>query len=129
MATNVTNAREALMAELLEDVDKLIKRIEQVDATLADKIEQAAKDAASKAFLSAKLNFETMINDNERKLIEAGRYAAAQIGNQMNDSASQIIAANALLARKARGFALWIVGCTLVAGVLGGFVVARLAGI
>ncbi|MEX3614426.1 MAG: hypothetical protein VB141_11895 [Burkholderia gladioli] len=116
------------MAELLQDADALVRRFEQADEALAGKIEKATTDAAGKAFLAAKLNFESVIDKSAEKLTEAGRHAAAQIGNQLNSGAAQLVAANAALERKARRFVLLLVGFAFVAGAVGGFVGAKLAG-
>ncbi|CBJ36122.1 conserved hypothethical protein (plasmid) [Ralstonia solanacearum CMR15] len=128
MGGNVSTAREALMAELLQDADALVRRFEQADEALSGKIERATTDAAGKAFLAAKLNFESVIDQNANKLIEAGRVAAAQIGNQLNGGAAQLVAANASLERKARRFVALLAGFAFVAGAVGGFVGAKLAG-
>ncbi|CAJ19779.1 putative membrane protein (plasmid) [Xanthomonas euvesicatoria pv. vesicatoria str. 85-10] len=128
MGSHVSTAREALMAELLQDADAIVRRFEQADQALAGKIEKATTDAAGKAFLAAKLNFESVIDKNAEKLTEAGRHAAAQIGNQLNSGAAQLVAANAALESKARRFVLLLAGFAFVAGVVGGFVGARLAG-
>ena|SRR5690349_19672255 len=127
MGGNVSTAREALMAELLEDADALVRRFEQADEALSGKIERATTDAAAKAFLAAKLNFESVIEQNGNKLIEAGRVAAAQIGVQLNGGAAQVVAANAALERKARRFLVLLAVFAFVAGIVGGFVGARLA--
>lgn len=129
MGSNVSTAREALMAELLQDADTLVRRFEQADEALSGKIEKATTDAAGKAFLAAKLNFESVIDKNAEKLTEAGRHAAAQIGNQLNSGAAQLVAANAAFESKARRFVLLLAGFAFVAGVVGGFVGANLAGI
>lgn len=128
MGINVSTAREALMAELLQDTDALVRRLEQVDEVLAKKIEKATTDAAGKAFLAAKLNFESVIDENAEKLTEAGRHAAAQIGNQLNNGAAQLVAANASLERKARRFVALLVLFSFLAGTVGGFIGAELAG-
>lgn len=112
MGSNVSTAREALMAELLQDADALVRRFEQAD----------------EALLAAKLNFESVIDKNAEKLTEAGRHAAAQIGNQLNSGAAQVVAANAAFESKARRFVLLLAGFAFVAGVVGGFVGAKLAG-
>jgi hypothetical protein len=127
-SSNVTTAREALMAELFQDADALVRRFEQADEALAGKIEKATTDAAGKAFLAARLNFESVIDKNADKLTEAGRHAAAQIGNQLNSGAAQIVAANAALESKARRFVLLLVAFAFVAGAVGGFIGAKLAG-
>jgi hypothetical protein len=125
---NISTAREALMAELLQDADVLVRRFEQADEALAGKIERATTDAAGKAFLAARLNFESVIDKNADKLTDAGRHAAAQIGNQLNSGAAQLVAANANLEHKMRRLALLLVLFALVAGAAGGFIGAKLAG-
>lgn len=129
MASDVSTAREALMAELLEEADALVRRFEQADATLAARMEQATTDAAGKAFLAARLNFESIIDTNAAKLTEAGRHAAAQIGNQLNHGVAQLVAANLALERKAWRLVLLLAGFAFIAGVVGGFVGTRLAGV
>lgn len=125
---NVSTAREALLAELLQDADALVRRFEQVDESLTGKIEQATTDAAGKAFLAAKLNFESVIDKNAEKLTEAGRYGAAMIGNQLTNSTAQLIAAHAAFDGKIRRIVLWLVGLAFAAGALGGFIGAKIAG-
>jgi hypothetical protein len=127
MSGNVSTAREALMAELLQDADALVRRFEQVDEALSGKIERATTDAAGKAFLAAKLNFESVIEQNGNKLIEAGRLAAAQIGNQLNGGAAQLVAANAALERKAHRFVVLLAVFAFIAGIVGGFIGGKLA--
>ena len=127
MSGNVSTAREALMAELLQDADALVRRFEQVDEALSGKIERATTDAAGKAFLAAKLNFESVIEQNGNKLIEAGRLAAAQIGNQLNGGAAQLVAANAALERKAYRFVVLLAVFAFIAGIVGGFIGGKLA--
>ncbi|WP_342672671.1 hypothetical protein [Pandoraea oxalativorans] len=85
--------------------------------------------ATEPAFLAARLNFESVIDKNAAKLTDAGRHAAAQIGNQLNQGAAQLVAANLALERKMGRFVLLLVGFALVAGAVGGFVGARLAGL
>jgi hypothetical protein len=125
---NVSTAREALMAELLQDADVLVRRFEQADEALAGKIEKATTDAAGKAFLAARLNFESVIDKNADKLTDAGRHAAAQIGHQLNSGAAQLVAANAAFERKMWRLVLLLVLFALVAGTAGGFIGAKLAG-
>lgn len=127
MGGNVSTAREALMAELLQDADALVRRFEQADEALSGKIERATTDAAGKAFLTAKLNFESVIEQNSDRLMDAGRVAAAQIGNQLNSGAVQLVAANAALERKALRFVLLLAGFALIAGIVGGYIGGKLA--
>lgn len=84
MTASATTVREALVAEMLADIDKLLVRVEQLDQALATKIEQASKDAMGQAFLSVKLNLESTVREQEHKLVQAGREAAARIGNELS---------------------------------------------
>lgn len=129
MAIDPTTAREALMAELLQDVDTVMARLEHIDEALGSKIEKATADAAGKAFLSARLNFESVIDAQAGKLTDAGRHAAAMIGNQLNSKAALLLASTAAIEAKARRFALLLIGCALVAGAVGGFIGIKLASI
>lgn len=124
----VTTAREALLAELMLDVDALIKRLEALDSAMASKIEQAVKDAAGTAFLTTRMGFESMLAEQERKLMGAGRNAAAAIHVQLTTGATQLIATNESLERKASRFIAMLAGMALVAGLIGGVVAAKIMG-
>lgn len=127
-ANNVSTAREALLAELLQDADALVRRFEQIDASLSGKIEQATTDAAGKAFLAAKLNFESMMDKNAEKLTEAGRYGAAMIGTQLRSSTAQLLAAQAVFDGKIRRLIFPMIVLVFASGAIGGFIGAKLAG-
>ncbi len=116
------------MAELLQDVDALVRRFEQADKELSGKIERATTDAAGKAFLAAKLNFESVIEQNSDKLMQAGRVAAVQIGNQLNSGAAQLVAGNAAVERKVRRLIGLLAVFSLIAGIFGGLIGSKLAG-
>ncbi|WP_459906434.1 hypothetical protein [Caballeronia sp. HLA56] len=105
-----------------------MRRFEQADEALSGKIERATTDAAGKAFLAAKLNFESVIEQNSDKLTEAGRVAAAQIGNQLNSGAAQLVIANTALERKARQLVMLLAVFALTAGIVGGLIGSKLAG-
>lgn len=123
---NVTTVREALMAELLQDADRLIARLETVDGELAQRIDTAVRDAAGQAFLASKLNFESMIGAQARTLADAGRTAGEAIEIRLNSGISQIVTANASLERKATT-ALSLLACgALLCGAMGGFMGALL---
>jgi hypothetical protein len=127
MSDQLTNAREALMAELLQDVDTLVSRVEHVHETLPGLIEQATKDAAGKAFLTARLNLESVIDQQAHKLTDAGRHAAALVGNQLNSEAARLASTSEAFARSARRFLLLIAVTALAAGAIGGLIGAKLA--
>jgi hypothetical protein len=128
MDNQVTSAREALMAELLQDVDVLLQRVERVHEELPGLIEQATKDAAGKAFLVARLNLETVIDQQAQKLTDAGRHAAALIGNQLTGSAAALVATREQLERRGRLFVIFAICLGLCAAGVGGYIGAKLAG-
>lgn len=127
MAAGERSVREVVLNELMGDADKLLDRLETIDSRLAATIEESVRDAAGKAFLSVRMNFESVINENERKLIDAGRVAAATMGNQLNAGASQLIAVNGALESKARRFVALLAVFALSAGLVGGYIGAKLA--
>lgn len=59
------------MAELLIDVDRLLTKIGELDATLSETIEKSTKDAASKGFLAASLQIKNLTEVLEFKIQEA----------------------------------------------------------
>lgn len=126
---NATSVREALMAELLQDVDCLVRRLEHVDETLTSKVDKATTDAAGKAFLAFRLNFEAVVEKDAEKLTEAGRYAAAQMGNQFGAQTAQLVAAKAALERRAHRFVLLLMGVAFAAGAAGGYVGSLFGGL
>ena len=127
--SQLSTVREALLAELLQEADALVRRFEEVNETLENRIERATTDAAGKAFLVAKLNFETMVDKNADKLTEAGRRATAEIGSQLNLRTAQFLTWHGARERKLRQMLLLMIGCALVAGSVGGVVGAKLAGL
>ena len=80
MAKDPTTAREAMVAQMMEDFDAIVRRLEQVDADLAAKTSEAVRDAAGKVLLQTQLNFESMMEEQRNALVQAGREAAARIG-------------------------------------------------
>ena len=48
MAKDPTTAREAMVAQMMEDFDAIVRRLEQVDADLAAKTSEAVRDAERK---------------------------------------------------------------------------------
>jgi hypothetical protein len=68
-----------------------------------------------------------VIDQQAHKLTDAGRHAAALIGNQLNGEAARLASASEAFARTARRFLLLIAVIGLAAGALGGFIGAKLA--
>lgn len=125
--THVASAREALLAELFKDVDAMIQRFEHADATLSGRIEQATRDAAGKAFLTARLQFEAVIEQQAGKLTDAGRHAAARIGNELAGGTAQIAASACEADQRMRRWLFAVALVAVVAGAVGGWVGARMA--
>lgn len=95
MAKDPTTAREAMVAQMMEDFDAIVSRLEQVDADLAAKTSEAVRDAAGKVLLQTQLNFESMMEEQRNALVQAGREAAARIGNEINRSTANLVSAQA----------------------------------
>ncbi|WP_070094960.1 hypothetical protein [Pseudomonas sp. GTC 16473] len=118
MAKDPTTAREAMVAQMMEDFDAIVRRLEQVDADLAAKTSEAVRDAAGKVLLQTQLNFESMMEEQRNALVQAGREAAARIGNEINRSADSLVTAQA--ERRAVGYsvALLSIGAALGAAIV-----------
>lgn len=127
MAKDPTTAREALAVQMMEDIDALVRRLEEVDGELGTKMEQAIEDGAAKALLQTRLNFESMMETQQVALLQAGREAAARIGNELNRSSAPLILAAGGLRRWFVVFALTGVVSAIVAGAVGAFIGYRLA--
>ncbi|AIY44230.1 hypothetical protein LT85_p051 (plasmid) [Collimonas arenae] len=125
----ISTTREALLAELMQDVDGLISRFEAFDKDFGATIEQATKDAAGKAFLASRLSFETMISGQERKLTDAGLNAASKIAGQFNSGLTQMVAVNESLERKAWRFIAVFAAIAVIGGAVGGVVVVKMLGV
>ena len=107
MAKDPTTAREAMVAQMMEDFDAIVRRLEQVDADLAAKTSEAVRDAAGKVLLQTQLNFESMMEEQRNALVQAGREAAARIGNEINRSAANLVTAQA--ERRAVGYSVALI--------------------
>lgn len=122
----IATAREALLAELMLDVDGLISRVEALDAALASSVEQAIRDASGKAFLAARMGFESMIAEQERKLVAAGRNASGAISAQLGTGVTQLFAVNEALETKLwRFIAIWA-GLAVLGGAVGGALAVKI---
>lgn len=118
MAKDPTTAREAMLGQMMDDFDVIVRRLEEVDAALAEKISQAVRDAAGKALLQSQMNFESMMSEQRNALVQAGREAAARIGNEINRNTASLVTAQA--ERRAVGFSalLLAVGAALGAALM-----------
>lgn len=111
------------MAQLLEDVDMLFGRLEAFEG----QYRQGVKEGVGQAVLAARMNFAAMIDEKAGKLTEAGRAVAAQMATQCDGSAKQLASAAQALDRGAWRIIAPLVAAALLAGVVGGFVGAKLA--
>ena len=127
MAKEPTTAREALAVQMMEDIDARVRRLEEVDGELREKVGQAIKDAAGKALLQTQMNFESMMENQQTALLQAGREAAARIGNELNRSSAPITLAAGGLRRWFIAFVATAFVSAIVAGAVGAFIGYRLA--
>lgn len=127
MGKDPTTAREALAVQMMEDIDALVRRLEEVDGELGAKLDQAIKDGAAKALLQTRLNFESMMETQQVALLQAGREAAARIGNELNRSSAPLTLAAGGLRRWFLAFTLTALVSAIVAGAVGAFIGYRLA--
>ena len=127
MGKDPTTAREALAVQMMEDIDALVRRLEEVDGELGTKMDQAIKDGAAKALLQTRLNFESMMESQQVALLQAGREAAARIGNELNRSSAPVMLAAGGLRRWFIAFVATAFVSAIVAGAMGAFIGYRLA--
>jgi hypothetical protein len=127
MTNHLSNAKEALLVELLKDIDEMVKRLEAVDSKLAATIETATKEATGKAFLMAQLNFKSLMEEQENKLISTAKYATSLIGNQLHQGTIEFITNHEQLNKKLKWVYFWIVLIAFIAGMAGGYIGFKLA--
>jgi hypothetical protein len=71
----LSTTREALMAELLIDVDRLLNKVSELDQTLGETIEKSTREAANKGYLTASLQIKRLTEDLEFKIESASQKA------------------------------------------------------
>lgn len=92
----LSTVREALMAELLIDVDRLLNKVSDLDQSLSDTIEKSTEAAASKAFLSTTLQLKRLAEDVEMTIDQASVRATKSLAlshnlsNQQNSKRSNV---------------------------------------
>lgn len=128
MSRDITTVREALMGEALKDMDVILNRIENVDKNIAATVEKATQEAVGRAYHSAHLTFKTMIDEREKKLLEAGRNAASLMGTQLSTGLTQLVAVNESLERKALRFIAIMAALAVLGGAIGGVVAVKMLG-
>lgn len=127
MSKGPTTQREALAAQMFEDIDALVRRLEDVSGDMRATCEQAISDAAGKVLLRTQMNFESVMAKQQNDLLQAGRAAAAKLGNELHKEGNALVLAAGALRR--RIIALAVIGAlvALGAGLVGGYIGARLA--
>ncbi|MDM0015840.1 hypothetical protein QTH87_25600 [Variovorax sp. J22P168] len=114
-----TSLREAFMAQMLGDLDKVAVRFEEAETKIADRIAVATKSAANEVLSESRHSFERMMSERGEVLLKNGRHAAAQIGVAMTSGTETFIAAATTLDRKALRLAALLFMFALLAGSLG----------
>ncbi|MGY2172141.1 hypothetical protein [Pseudomonas gingeri] len=127
MSNGPTTQREALAAQMFEDIDALVRRLEDVSGDMRANCEQAISDAAGKALLRTQMNFESVMAKQQNDLLQAGRAAAAKLGNELHKEGNALVLAAGALRRRIIALAVISTLAALGAGLVGGFVGARLA--
>lgn len=122
-----TTQREALAVQMLEEIDVLVRKLDEVSGELRANCEQAVSDAAGKALLHTQMNFESVLERGQGELLQAARAAAAKLGNELNRGGSSMILAAEQMKRRLWVLASVAVVTALAAGIGGGYVGARLA--
>lgn len=80
----LSTTREALMAELLIDVDRLLNEVSDLDQSLSETIEKSTQAAASEAFLSTTLQLKRLAEDVEMKIDQASVRATKSLALSHN---------------------------------------------
>jgi tryptophan synthase beta subunit len=122
MANDPTSIREALLVEVMQDVDQLLARLEAVKEGLASQVAQATKDAVGQALLASRLAHGQMIDEKGAKLMAAASGAAAEIEGATIAGATRLVAAGARVERGATRILVWLTCAMLGAGLIGGVV-------
>jgi cell division septum initiation protein DivIVA len=117
-------AKEALQAEFLADINKAIDRLEAIDGQLKTNIEKAVNEASGRAFLAARMQQETALNDSLSNILAEAKKSAKEIEGQLSKPAHRYVAgAQALEKGLVRLFWFAIAG-SATAGAVAGLVVA-----
>ena len=119
---NPMNAREALLAEILQDADKLITRVETLKAELPAAVTSATEEAAGKAFLAARLHFEDALRKHTEGISSAGNHAAIQIENRLFKGANKILEQATRTRKRAIIFFMLVFLAMIGSGIIGGMV-------
>lgn len=122
MGNEPLSAREALIAQLLQEVDETVSRVEGLRETIGPAVERAVAEAANSAFAKWKMGFEGLVREQAGAISESGRYAAARVGNELDGASERAVAAAVALGGATRKVVVLVVGACLLSGLVGGVV-------
>ncbi|RMP38507.1 hypothetical protein ALQ24_200079 [Pseudomonas syringae pv. antirrhini] len=122
-----TTQREALAVQMLEEIDGLVSKLDQVSSDMRTEIEQAIRDAAGKALLQTQMNFESVLERGQLELLQAAKTATARIGNELNRGGLALLLSTKQLKQRLVQFLIIGVLTAVAAGVGGGYLGARWA--
>ena len=124
--TPINTTREALIAELLKDVDALVQRVEACDTKISEKITSATDRAARDALSATRQDFVSTLETVRSKLVMSGKNAAQAISDQLDGRILTLTALNKDLRRRT-GLYLWLAFVfSVLAGSAGGVVAAKI---
>ena len=113
----IATTREALMAQLLQDVDGLIQRFEAADTSIAGRIEKATREASTSALGATRADLGRFLAQEGSSLLQGARDASRVINQQLVANATEVFASNAAVIGKGRFYMAFLVFCSLFSGV------------
>lgn len=87
---SISTTREALMAELIIDANKLLERFEKFDASFSERIAVATQDATSKGFLNATMRLKQLTDELESALDQASVRAVKTLNAETKKASDQV---------------------------------------
>jgi hypothetical protein len=124
---SLSTTREALIAELLIDVDRLLTKVGDLDQSLGNTIEKATKDAANKGFLSASLQIKRLTEDLEIKIEHACLRAGSGYSQRESPNITPVASSSSSMVHL-KLFAFCTLG-GLMGGLMSGLISGLLRGI
>lgn len=120
MRKHTSTNQEALMAEALLDIDKMLTRLEKLDESIAAKIAESVKNGANNALGESRQSFLQAMREEGNALKKVGLAAADTIDERLGNRSAQLIA----LAARLEASVWWYAGVFMVvaffAGAVGG---------
>lgn len=115
MSSSPQSMREALIAELIGDVDKLITRTEELKSTLPDQLKVASRTTTGELTAAGEKLRNDFLRDLER------------VKRELQQTAAEAKEAAQIVHGSARRFAVLAMAAGLFAGALGGLIAGLLA--